>query len=317
MKFILITVILISSLMLPSLRAAESYIVMEAHSGRVLLANDPEKKRPVASLTKVATAKVVLDWAKVSRTDLATLIMVPQSALSIGGPNPLALAVGDQISLRDALYSSLLGSDNITAYALAEHVGRALLSQRQRSGDPQQTFVKEMNHLANALGMKRTKFSNPYGLDLPRSRGYSTASDIARLSVHAMRDTGFAFYVKQKSREIDVIRVHGQKLSYKVSNTNTILSELGINGVKTGSTAAAGQCIVVNSHRSPLVKKLVNNGSQVRNRDLIVVILSCDSDRMLRSKQLISQSWPLYDDWAAKGYVVSPEAQELIVVPRL
>ncbi|MBT8045496.1 MAG: serine hydrolase [Verrucomicrobiae bacterium] len=298
------------------LAAAESYLVMESHSGKVLLAANPEQKRPIASLTKMVTSKVVLDWARVSQTNLSTIITVPPTALSFGGRNPMGLRPGDRMTLRNAIYSAMMGSDNIAAYAMADYVGRSLLAKRGRSGDPQNEFVAEMNHLAKALRMRKTRFVNPHGLELPGKKAYSTASDMARMSVHAMRDVGFAFYVKQKSRSIDVIGVDGSKRAFKVSNTNSLLGAMGVNGIKTGFTAAAGQCIAINSHRRPLVKKIDDTRSQIRKRDLIVVILG-SADRIGRPKQLISQAWPLYDQWAASGYPVSPKGKELIIVPQL
>lgn len=299
-----------------SASAAESYLVMEAHSARVLLAANPEAKRPVASLTKIAATKVVLDWAKASGSSLATKAVVPNAALSIGGPNPMNLKPGDRISLRDAIYSSLLGSDNVSTLTLADHVGKALLAHRRRGGDPQVAFVTEMNRLAKALKMKNTRFVSAHGLDLPGKRAYSSAADIARLCVYAIRDSGFEFYVKQKSRQISVQSVDGRTLSYRVKNTNQLLGKQGINGIKTGLTAAAGQCLAINSHKSPLVNKLSEGRSQVRKRDLIVVILGSE-DRFGRARQLVTQGWAGYDQWAAQGYPQSKNNREFIVVPTL
>ena len=289
---------------------------MEAHSGKVLLAANSEEKRPVASITKVATAKVALDWAARSQTSTSTLITVPQQALAFGGANPMNLKPGDRLALRDAIYSALLGSDNIAAYTLAYNVGTSILAQRRSGGDPVAAFVKEMNSLASAIGMKRTKFTNPHGLETSSKSGYSTAADIARLSVHVMRDVAFVFYVKQKSREIKVVGMDGRSTAFKVNNTNTLLGKMGINGIKTGFTTAAGQCITVNAHRSALVNKMANNQTQIRNRDLIVVVLG-SVDRMARAQQLIKEAWPLYDGWAAAGFQVSPKGSELITVPAL
>lgn len=314
MKYWIVTCLLFCGLSAAGV-AAESYLVMEAHTGRVLLAASPEQKRPVASLTKVATAKVVLDWAKASGTSLATQAIVPQSAFAFGGANPLGLRAGDKVALRDAIYSALLGSDNIAAHTLADFVGRQLLARRQRTGDPQRAFVSEMNNLAKSLGMRRTRFANAHGLELPSQRGYSTASDMARLCVYAMRDTGFAFYVKQKSRTVAVHSINGVR-RFKVANTNKLLGVNGINGIKTGLTTAAGQCLAVNSHRKPLVKKLGDGKSQIRHRDLVVVVLG-SADRFGRTRQLVTQAWPIYDNWAAQGYPVSKKGKELIVVPKL
>lgn len=294
--------------------SAESYLVMEANSARVILASDSEAKRPVASLTKIATAKVVLDWAKVSGSSLSTLAVVPNITLNQGVVNPMGLRPGDKVSLRDAIYSSLLGSDNVAAITLSNYVGSALLAHRRRTGNPQTAFIREMNNLAKGLGMKKTRFTSPHGLDLAGKAGYSTAADMARLSVYAMRDTGFEFYVKQRSRQIYVNRVNGQRQGYTVRNTNMMLGKQGVNGIKTSHSASAGQCVVVNSNRAPLVKKLGGGRSQIHKRDLIVVVLG-STDRFGRASQLTSQGWSNYDQWAAQGFPRSENQREFLVVP--
>ena len=296
--------------------AAESYLVMEANSGRVLLAHESEKKRPIASLTKVATAKVALDWAKASGSSLSSYASVPAEALLFGGPNPMNLRAGSRIQLRDALYSALLGSDNIAAYTLADHVGREILLRRQISGDAQATFVHEMNQLAKALGMRKTRFYSSHGLDPYRKKNYASSSDLARLCVHVMRDVGFTFYVKQKNRSLSVIDPNGEKQTYIVSNTNPLLGQQGVNGIKTGFTTAAGQCIAINANRSPIIKKIDETKTQIRKRDLIVIILG-SNDRISRARELINTAWPIYDGWAAAGFPLSPKGNELIVVPQL
>ena len=297
-------------------QAAESYLVMEANTGRVLLAYNTEKKRPVAGLTKIATARVTLDWAKLSGTSLSTYITVPQCASLLIGPNPMQLMPGDRIQLRDALYAALLGADSIAAHTLSIHVGQSLLQKRQLAGDAQKTFVYEMNQLAKSLGMRRTRFANAHGLDSHSKRAYSTASDIARISVHVMRDVGFAFYVKQPNRTVAIVGNSGANRSYLLKNSNPLLGEYGINGIKADTSAAAGQCISLNAHRSPVVRKIDDSRSQIRKRDLVVVVLG-SHDRTTRAKQLITEAWPLYDQWAASGFTVSSKGRELIQVPRL
>lgn len=299
-----------------SSQAAESYLVMEANSGRVLLAYNTEKKRPIAGLTKVAAARVALDWATLSKTSLSTYISVPQSASLLTGPNPMQLVPGDRIQLRDALYAALLSSDYIAAHSLAVHVGQAILSRRQLQGDAHEAFVYEMNQLAKSLGMRRTRFTTAHGLDGFAKRAYSTASDVARLSVHVMRDVGFAFYVKQPSRKISIVSTNGGKRSYLLKNDNSLLGANGINGIKTGMSAAAGQCVSLHVHRSPVVRKIDDARSQIRKRDLIVVVLG-SLDRRARAQRLIAEAWPLYDRWAAEGFLVSAKRKELLTVPRL
>jgi len=306
----------LSATCITAVDAVESYLVMEANSGRVFLAANSEKKRPVASLTKIAAAKVVLDWATLSQTSLSSHATVPQSMLTMAGPNPMDLRPGEEIQLRDALYSALLGSDSIAIHTLADHVGRSIMARRGAAGEPQKVFVHEMNQLAQSLGMRRTRFRTAHGLETDFRKGYSTASDMARMSVYAMRDVGFAFYVKQKKRTVSVNGLNGSKRSFEIQNTNPLIGELGVNGIKTGLTMEAGQCIAINSHRSPVVRKIDDTRSQIRKRDLVLVILGSD-DRIGRAKELITQAWPLYDQWVVAGFPVSPKAKELLVVPRL
>lgn len=316
MKFFFLIYTAILGVLVSPLLAEESYLVMEANSARVLLASNSEQKRPVAGLTKIASSKVALDWSKISKTSLTTMVVVPESALTFSGANPMGLRPGDRLSIRDAIYSALLGSDDMSMHALADHVGRALLVQRQRQGDPQKTFVAEMNQLAKALGMKRTRFYSAHGLEFKGRKGYSTAADIARLSVYVMRDTGFTFYVKQKSRKISVVTMSGQNRSYTVGNTNQLLGRMGINGIKTGLNTMSGQCLAINSHQSPLVTKLDDGRAKIRKRDLVVVVLG-SADRFGQAKRLVDQGWSAYEQWGANGYTVSAQKREYLVVPQL
>jgi len=294
----------------------ESYIVVERHSGRVLLAAHSELKRPVASLTKVATAKVALDWAQASKTNLAIQMEVPASVRSLGGANPLNLQPGDKITIRDAIYSSMLGSDNAAALTLADFVGRNLMIRRGSGGDPVLVFVSEMNNLAKSLGMASTRFASPHGLDVDPRAGFSTASDMARLSMKVMKDDAFRFYVKQKSREISVTRVNGESLAVNVINTNKLLGgSLKVTGLKTGMTSFAGQCIALCSDRDDFVAKKADGSATITPVESVAVILG-SPNREARGKQLLTQGWQLYDSWRAQGYVSSADRKEFLFLPQ-
>lgn len=295
-------------------QSKEAFMVVEAHSGRILMAQAALDRKPVASLTKVATAMVVLDWAKATKTDLGAMVFVPPSAATLGGANPMGLRPGDQISIRNALYSALLGSDNISAQTLASFVGSALLHARGKAGEPVEAFVQEMNKLAKGLGMKKTKFANPHGMDLPRQRGTSTAADMTKLCVYAMRNSGFAFFVKQKSRKVTFERV-GQTKTFNVQTTNKILGQENINGIKTGMTRLAGQCLATSSERKPLVRKLPDGSSRLTPRRLICVVLA-SPDRFARTTGLVKQGWAYYDQWIQSGALVQDQEREFLVVPQ-
>lgn len=295
-------------------QAPESVMVIEAWSGKVLVASNATVKRPVASLTKIATGVIAVDWAAATQHDLATTeITVPESILRIGGPNPMKLQPGDRLKLRDALYSALLGSDNLAAEAIAQHVGAEILVRRGRQGDPVEAFVGEMNKLAHALEMDSTRFVNPHGLELAGEKpGYSTAADIARLSTYAMRRNAFSFIVRQKDRAIQVSGATGAR-NYTVKNTNELIGEEGVLGVKTGTTAAAGPCLSVCVDRDPLVRPKPDGSKGVTPRRLIVVVLN-NPDRFNRARSLVRQGWAVYDPWLAAGAPVNDPKRELIKV---
>jgi serine-type D-Ala-D-Ala carboxypeptidase (penicillin-binding protein 5/6) len=283
-------------------QTVSAYILVDHTSGHVLEGYKADEKRPVASLTKIATAKVVLDWAAKTNSDLAQWVVVPAQALNSGGINPMGLEPGDEISYRDLIYASLLQSDNTAATALAYAVGEAL---RAHGGStmlelgPIEAFVNQMNALARQLRMERTLFVNPHGLEPQKGlQPYSTASDLAKLTIYAVSDAGFRFYVSQKERKVSIHR-GGQVLEYLLRNTNELLGSNGVDGVKTGTTAKAGQCIILSSQHDPEIKQ--DGGTTlVTPRRIDIVVLGA-ADRVSAAAQLLGRGWGLYDQWAAAG----------------
>lgn len=129
---------------------------------------------------------VALDWVARTRLPLDTFIAVPQEAFGLRAGNPMDLQPGDRLTLRDALYSTLLGSDNVSALTVASFVGRDLVSRRG-GGAPIAAFVAEMNNLARSLRMAKTRFTAPHGLDAGNSVSTSCALDMALLGVYSMQ----------------------------------------------------------------------------------------------------------------------------------
>lgn len=295
-------------------RSQESVMVMEAYSGKVLVASNAGAKRPIASLTKIATGAVAVDWATATNSDIAKVEMtVPQTITLVGGPNPMNLQPGDRISLRDALYSALLGSDNLAALTIADHVGREILNRRGKEGEPVAEFVAEMNRLAKALGMSQTRFANPHGLERKGAKAYSTAADVARMSVYAMRRNAFNYIVRQPNRQIRVDGAGGTR-NFTIRNTNELIGEEGVLGVKTGTTEAAGPCVSVCMDRDPLVRMKPDGTKGVTPRRLIVVVLN-NPDRFNRARGLLRQGWSVYDAWLSQGAPVKDKEREMIAVP--
>jgi D-alanyl-D-alanine carboxypeptidase (penicillin-binding protein 5/6) len=283
---------------LSGLEAANSYIIVDNQTGVILGSKNPNEKVQIASLTKIATASVVLDAAQLGLVKLTDMAVVPPVAMSAGGTNPIGLQPGDAISLRDLIYSSLLASDNIAATTLAHNVGARLKNSEGLA--PVENFVAHMNALARALKMKRTLFLNASGYDANTEDAvpYSTAADVARLCRYAYGEADFPFYVSQKSRVIHVFR-NGVDVSVPITNTNELLGQFGIDGIKTGSTSRAGGCLALSSEKPPEVKR-EGNTTYVTQRRLQVVMLG-SRNRFPEGLNLVNQGWALYDKWAAEG----------------
>jgi D-alanyl-D-alanine carboxypeptidase len=297
--------------LLLAIRAVEAartaYVVIDAQTGFVLEQAEARDKRQVGSLTKVATAMVALDWSEKRGGDLNQVATIPPEAFVGTGENLIGFQPGDRITLRDLLYAALVQSDNVAAYTLANEVGTALQSvvPTAAKGGPVATFVGQMNFLAKSLRMDRTRFSNPHGIDTDvRPMPFSTAADLARLTRYAMGKPAFRFYVSQKERQIAFERGK-QKKAYMLRNTNELLGTNGVDGVKTGKTARAGDCLILSAHREAEIQKQGEH-TRVTPRNLIIVMLG-SANRFAEGGQLLARGWELYDQWAAAGRLIDPK----------
>ncbi len=204
-----------------SLYAVPKYaaFLVNADSGEILYARQADAPRYPASITKVMTLYLAFDALSKGRlreTDLITV--TPRAAAQ--APSKLGLAVGSQISVRDAIGVIATRSANDIAVALAEHIGGS------ESG-----YCAQMTAKAHALGMSRTTFVNATGL--PDSRQLTTARDIATLSRALIRDFPQYYYVFSKV----AYDFEGEA----IGNHNHLLTTLpGVDGIKTGFTNAAG-----------------------------------------------------------------------------
>src|SRR5437868_7653105 len=124
--FILFFPFLASAAVVRSAAAAQAFIIVDSQTGYILEEQEPRKKLQVGSLTKIATASVVLDWAERKSANLNEVITIPPEAFVGTLENNVGFRPGDAITLRDLLYAALVQSDNIAAYTLAQHVGAQL-----------------------------------------------------------------------------------------------------------------------------------------------------------------------------------------------
>ncbi len=285
------------SLLTSSAVAESAYVISDNTTGHILEGAAATKKLQIGSLTKIASAMVVLDWSEAKGADLGQMATVPNSAANLATPAGIGFQPGDRCSLRELLYAAMMQSDNQAAETLADHVGRALGNGELSPADE---FVKQMNALARKLGMTRTRFLNAHGLDtLERSLPYSTAEDLAKLTSYAMTNSAFRFYVSQKERKISYVNAVGEASSYLLRNTNTLVGVNDIDGVKTGTTRRAGQCLIISAAKPPESRQ---EGERhiITPRRLNIVILGSE-DRFNEASDLLRRGWQLYDAWAAAG----------------
>lgn len=302
-------IVIFSAVGLASLAQAQnssektSYLALEVNTGRVLWSSNAEQVRPISSLSQVATALVTLDWIQRRGISLDQAITVPMAVQSIKKTNPLNLRPGDRIKLRDAVFSTVLAADSASAYTLAHYVG-ADLTLRAGGGDPIQLFVAQMNKLAQSIGMVRTSFVGPHGLDVSGRRSESCAVDMALLGMYAMQNDVFPFIARQKSRQIAVETPAGVQ-EHIVNNTNPLIGVDGIDGIKTANSLAASPCALITATRQPVKRTNAAGTSGIYNQRLIIVILGMpdagQSNRFTFAKQLVTDGWREWDAWQRAG----------------
>ncbi|HSI62304.1 MAG TPA: serine hydrolase [Candidatus Saccharimonadia bacterium] len=293
-----------------ALCAQTSVIAVDVYNKKIHMESGANVKRPVGGLAKVATALVALDWSDVTKVPMNTLATVSPTDLQIAGSNSLGLAPGDQITLRDLVYAAMMSSDNVAATTLAAFVGNDINARRGRGGDPIGTFVGEMNKLAAREGMKKTRFTNPHGFENSRNAPFSTAADMARLSMYAISRASFRFYTNQRSRNITVLR-GGAPLTVPLQNTNALLRRGNIDGIKTGNTPMSGGCVIVTEERPGTVSKDAATGASVVYRHRMVTVVLGSGDPFTEALAVLQQGWGGYDQWLQAGRPVH-DAKELL-----
>jgi len=295
---------------LPAKAFAQSAVMVVDQSNRkVHIAANANQKRAVGGLTKIVTAMVVLDWADASKVSLNVLATVPDYAERIAGVASQDIRTGDQLTLRDLLYATMMSSDNVAAITLGHFVGADLLYRQGKAGDPLEAFVKQMNALAGREGCKNTRFMNPHGYENTRPQPYSSAADIARIALYAASRAPFQFYTNQGSRTIAIYR-GGAKTSLKLSNTNQLLGTDRIDGMKTANSLLSGGCVAITAARNATVVKQADGASMIFRHRMVVVVIG-SGDPFSEARGLLNQGWQVYDAWLNSGRSVGQQQQLL------
>lgn len=243
---------------------ANAYILVDAHSDKVLAGHDVDEKVEPASLTKMMTMYVIDKELETGRLSLDDKVHISKKAWKIEGSR-MFLEVNSKVTVREIIKGIIVSSANDGSVAIAEHIAGS-----------ESSFADLMNAYAKRLGMDNTHFMNSTGL--PHPEHYSTATDLVKLSKALIGEFP------------DSYQIYSQK-SYKYNNINQynrnrlLWKNKFVDGIKTGHSDSAGYCFVASAKRD--------------NMRLIAVLLGTKNDqaRTEEANRLLNWGFRFYDTY--------------------
>ena len=243
----------------PPSTIGEAVVLIDADTKEVLFAKNPNKWMHPASTTKMVTLLTALELKGTHLDELAT---ISNYATSMEESN-LGVRVGDQITLEAVLEGMMVASGNDAAVVVAENVSGSV-----------EKFAADMNRIAVKAGAKNSRFLNPHGLT--QVGHHSTALDLARIAAYGMKYQMFRDKVAN-----DYYKVPYQNRNPETIHTTNIFIRNkypGANGIKTGYTQAAGECLIA---------------SATRNGHTMIVVMLNDDNRWNEAMQFLDYGFKL------------------------
>lgn len=247
----------------PPTIAASSAMLVDAETGQVLFAMNPDERVAPASITKIMTMLIVLEHVEEGKISLDDIVVVSREASLMGG-SQVYLKEKEEASVGDLMAATAIRSANDASYALAEVI----------SGTAD-AFTELMNARAAELGMSNTHFMNPEGLDDPDH--YTTARDIMTMSRELLKHPKVLEWTSTWIGEM-------RGGTYDLFNTNRLIKTYeGADGLKTGQTDNAGWCLVGTALRG--------------DTRLLSVVLGTDSDedRIKETSKLLDYGFQKFE----------------------
>lgn len=255
----------------------KSWVVGNPQTGKIVAGGDADTPRDFASTTKVMTAYVTLQMAQNHPEWLDEVVTFSPRAAATPGSSA-GIRAGEGCKVKELLLGLMLPSGNDAATALAEHMGAHLDPVNAAAPEPAyERFITEMNRVARSLKMSNTTYANPHGLTHADHR--STAADQFRLACAALKLPRFRQLIKTRSHVAVLNGPDGYQREVAWLNTNQLLNQEGYSGIKTGTTVAAGACLIT----------LATHG----NEEAVVVILGATSSdsRYIDTRNLLQWHW--------------------------
>ncbi len=258
----------------PDTSHAEAALLMDMNSGRLIYGKNIDERLYPASTTKMMTAILALESDKMGDTVTATI-----EALESINPledSHMGILVGEELTMTDLVYGTMVPSANDAANVIAVHIGGSI-----------DGFVQMMNTKARELGMTGTNFANPCGVH--NDNHYTTARDLATLANYCMNNDQFREIAKTPTYHIDPTAKYTEPRD--LLSTNLFLGmgrssyhynrNFNCTGIKTGTTEAAGHCLV--------------SSAGYEDMNLLAVVLKCDDENVTDKAYSYTISKALFD----------------------
>lgn len=265
---------------------ASSYLLMDYNSGKVLVEHEADAPVEPASITKIMTSYVAFQELASGNVALDDVVTISEKAWRAIGSR-MFLEPGMEVTVEDLIKGLVIQSGNDASIALAEYLGGT-----------EAAFAGVMNHNAQLLGLRNTHFTNATGL--PDENHYTTARDVALLSIALIRDfpDHYPWYA-EKEFTFNNIRQHNRN--------NLLWRDPAVDGLKTGHTEAAGYCLAASAKREGM--RLVS----------VVMGSSSEQSRVSESQSLLNYGFRFFEtvqlyeagQVLATGRVWKGEAEEV------
>ena len=266
----------------PPVVSCKAWAIADGRTGKILWQHNARRKLAMASTTKLMTALVVGTLAEADSTVLEEMVLISKKSDATIGSSA-NVREGERVKVGELLYGLLLPSGNDASVALAEHFNEQLKTDSAPPAEAHgphssyRHFIARMNATAQRLGMEKTHYINPHGLDAIGH--HTTASDMLRLARAALGSPVLAKRVSTREFLGQMTTPDGGTRPARWRNTNRLLGITGYDGMKTGTTSQAGACLVSSSRRG-------------KDRLLMVVLGATSSTgRYVDSRNLYRWAW--------------------------
>ena len=248
--------------------AAKAYLLMDYHTGQVLIGSNEHERLPPASLTKMMTSYVIGQELKSGRIKPEDMVTISQNAWAknYSDSSKMFIEVGKQVSVDNLNKGIIIQSGNDACIAMAEHIAGS-----------EDSFASLMNQWADRLGMKETHFVNAHGLHNPEH--YSSAYDMALLGQALIRDlpNEYAIYSQKEFTFNGIVQHNRNRLLWDKS--------LAVDGIKTGHVSEVGYNLVA-SATGPDDMRLIS----------VVIGSGSEAQRAEESKKLLTYGFRFYQN---------------------